>query len=109
MRLVVQHDDVLQPHQVAAGAAQHLAFGFDGLQFRTMALQQRPPCLRHLHVFAPAEGVVVGDDDLRPLDVAEHIVRHEFAIAVIAVRIVRQEHLQPVLDRDAGRDDQKGA
>ena len=58
---------------------------------------------------ASAEGVVVGDDDLGPLDVAEHVGRHEFALAVIAVRIVRQQHAQPILDRDAGRDDQEAA
>jgi len=53
--------------------------------------------------------VVVGDDDLGALDVAEHVVRHEFALAVIAVRIVRLEYTQPILDRDAGCDDQEGA
>ena len=50
MRLVVEDDDVLQPHQVAAGALQHLAFGFERVQRGAAPLQQRAPGLGHLHV-----------------------------------------------------------
>jgi hypothetical protein len=90
----------LEAHQIAAGAPQHLALGFAGIG--TAALAQGAIDLRGIVALAPAEGVVVGDDDLRPLEVAEHVVRHQFPLAVIAVRVVRQQHAQPILDRDAG-------
>ena len=34
---------------------------------------------------------------------------HQLAAAVVAVRVVRLQHAQPVLDRDAGRDDEEAA
>ena len=33
--------------------------------------------------------------------------RHDVALAVVVVRVVRQQHAQPVADGDAGRDDQE--
>ena len=53
--------------------------------------------------------MVVGDDDLRPVDVVEHVVRHELAAAVVAVRVVRLQDAQAVLDREARRDDEEAA
>ena len=53
--------------------------------------------------------MVVGDDDLRPLDVVEHVAGHEFAAVVVAVGIVRLEDPQAIFDREAGRDDEKAA
>ena len=64
MRLVTEHDDVFEAHQIAAGALQHLTLGFERVQLRPASLRQRPPGLRHLHALASTKGVVFGDDDL---------------------------------------------
>ena len=68
----------------------------------------RPP-LRELDPLAQLEGVVVGDDDLGPVDVVEHVAGHQLAARVVAVRVVRLEHAQAVLDREPGRDDEEAA
>ena len=49
----------------------------------------------------------VGGDDLRPLKIAQHVARYELPVLVVAVRIVGLEHPEPVLDGDAGSDDQE--
>ena len=72
-------------------------------------LQQGAAALRQRQGLAPQERVVVGDDDLRPLQVAEHVVRHQLAARVVAVRIVGLEHAQPIADRHAGGHDQETA
>jgi len=51
--------------------------------------------------------MVVGDDDLGAFDVAHHVVGHQLAAGVVAVRVVWLQHAQPVLDRDAGRHNQE--
>jgi hypothetical protein len=44
VRLVVEHEDVLQAHQVGHDPLDHLAFGFQRVQFFAAALEQgRPP------------------------------------------------------------------
>ena len=50
----------------------------------------------------------VGDQDPRLREPLQQIGRHDVALTVVVVRIVRQQHTQPVADRDAGRDDQEG-
>ena len=55
------------------------------------------------------EGVVVGDDDLRPVEVAEHVGRHQLAALVVAVRVVRLEHPQAIADGEARGDHQESA
>ena len=72
-------------------------------------MQQRAAALGQLDALAQLEGVVVGDDDLGAVHVVEHVAGHEFAAGVVAVGIVRLQHAQAVLDREAGRDDQKAA
>jgi len=39
MRLVTEHDDVFEAHQIAAGALQHLPLGFERVQLRPAPLQ----------------------------------------------------------------------
>ena len=46
---------------------------------------------------------------LARLDVVEHVLRNQFAVCVVAVRVVRLEDAQTVLDRQPGRDDKKAA
>ena len=45
MRLVVEDEDVLHAHQVGHHALEHLAFGFQRVQFLACALEaaERPP------------------------------------------------------------------
>ena len=109
VRLVVDHDDILERHQLSAGPLQHLPFGLDRLRCIASALQQRPADLGEVHRLAPLERVEIGDDDLGLGDVAEHVRRNEFARAVVVVGIVGQQNPQAVADRDAGRHDQKAA
>ena len=110
VRLVVEHEDVLHAHQVGHHALEHLAFGFERVRVpRRAPLKQRAAACGKLDALAQLEGVVVGDDDLGPVHVVEHVAGNEFAAGVVAVGIVRLEDAQPVLDRQARRDDQKAA
>ena len=68
----------------------------------------RPP-FGEFDAFAQLEGVVVGDDDLGPVHVVEHVARNELAVVVVAVGVVGLEDAQAVLDREARRDDQEAA
>ena len=43
------------------------------------------------------------------LDVVEHVARDQLAAGVVAVRVVRLQDAQAVLDGEAGRDDQEAA
>lgn len=65
--------------------------------------------LGNLDALAQFEGVVVGDDDLGAVDLVEHVVGHQLAVLVIAVRIVRLEHLEAVLDSEARGDNEESA
>jgi hypothetical protein len=51
--------------------------------------------------------VIVGDDDLGPFQVGEHLARCELAAWVVAVRVVRLQHAQAVADGQTGGDDQE--
>ena len=109
VRLVVEHQDVLHAHQVGHHALEHLAFGFQRVQFLAAALEQRAAALGEFDALAQLEGVVVGDDDLGPVHVVEHVAGNQFAVCVVAVGVVRLENAQAVLDGQPGRDDQKAA
>ena len=80
MRLVVEHQDVLQAHQVGHHPLDHLPFGFERVQLLAAALEQGSAALGKLHALAQLEGVVVGDDDLGALEVAEHVAGNQFAV-----------------------------
>ena len=59
-------------------------------------------------LLAQLEGVEVGDDDFRLPELLLEVGRDDVALAVVVLRVVRQQHAQPVADGDAGRDDQEG-
>ena len=109
VRLVVQDQDALHAHQARHDALQHLPFCLLGSQVRPLSPEQGASPLRQLQRLAPQERVVVGDDDLRPLQVAEHVVRHQLAARVVAVRIVGLEHPQTVADGHARGHHQEAA
>ena len=73
------------------------------------SLEQGTAAFGQLHALAQLEGVVVGDDDLRLLQVGQHVVGNQLAALVVAVRVVRLQHAQAVLDGDAGGDHEKAA
>ena len=53
--------------------------------------------------------MVVGDDDLRLAEFAQHLGRHEFPLCVVGLGVIRQEDAEAVADRDAGCHDEKSA
>ena len=75
---IVHADGILQRHQIATGALEHLTVGFQRL--------------------AMFEGMEIRNDDFRLPHIAEHACRHGFAFPVIAVWPVGIEHSQTVLD-----------
>ena len=79
------------------------------LQLLAVRPEKRASACRELDPLAELEGVVVGDDDLGPVDVVEHVARHQLAAGVVAVRVVRLQDAQAVLDGEAGRDDEEAA
>jgi hypothetical protein len=108
MRLIVDHDDILEREQLTAGAVEHLPVGLSRFErLGRIPGQESPAHPRQLHSLAVLEGVVIGDDDGRLADVAKHVVGQQLAGAVIAPGMLRVEHLEPVADRDAGSDDQE--
>ncbi len=73
------------------------------------ALEQGAAAFGKLDALAKLEGVVIGDDDLGAIDVAEHVAGDQFAVFVVAVRVVGLEHAESVSDGQAGRHDEKAA
>ena len=106
--LVVQDQDLLHPHQVRHDPLEHLPLGFERLEiFTGPPLEQGPPTRGQGHALPQLEGVVVGDHDLRPPHLVEHVVRDQLARREVVVRVVGLEDAQPVLDREAGGDDEE--
>ena len=58
-------------------------------------------------LLAQLEGVEVGDEDLRLAKLFLSCGRDDVALAVVVLRVVGQQHAQPVADGDAGRDDEE--
>ncbi len=110
VRLVIDDEDVLHAHQVGHHALEHLAFGLLRIQFLANAsLKQRAAAGRKFDALPQLEGMVVGDDDLGPVHVVEHVAGNQFTAGVVTVGIVGLEDTQPVLDGQAGYADQKAA
>ena len=107
--LVVEHQDVLHAHEVRHHPLEHLARGLAGRDVRTPALEEGAASLRDGEGLALHEGVVVGDDDLGAVQVAEHVGRHQLAALVVAVRVVRLEHPQAIADGETRGDHQESA
>ena len=107
MRLVVDHDDVLFRAQLATHAAHHLVGGF-GKGARLAPGQNRLGQFAGRDLLAQCEGVKVGNENFG-LAQSRHLVSgQDVALAVVVLRIVRQEHPQPITDGNAGGDDEKG-
>ena len=109
VRLVVDRQDVPDPHQLGHDPLQHLPLGLQGPRRLSPSLEQGTAAPGQIHAFALLEGVVVGDDDPRPGQVREHVRGDQFPAPVVTVRVVGLEHSQPVLDGEAGRDHQEAA
>ena len=108
--LVVHDENVLHAHQVGHDPLQHLSLGLQCVQrLPTPAFQQPASPFRHLHAFPQYEGMVVGYDDLGPVEVAQHVAGHQLSADVVAVRIVGLQYAQPVPDRNPWRHNQKTA
>jgi hypothetical protein len=102
VRLIIDDENVLHAHQVRHDPLNHLAFGFERIQFLAdTTLQELPTALGQIEALARLEGVEVRDDDLRPVHIIEHVVRNDLAAGVVAVGIVGLQDAQPVLDRQA--------
>ena len=71
--------------------------------------KQGPATFGKLQPFAKFEGVIVRDDDLGAVDVAEHVFRDQFPVFVIAVRVVRLKHAETIFDGEAGRHDEEAS
>ena len=107
VRLVVQSEHVLHAHELGHDALEHLALALQRTQVGSASLKEGAAALRDLHRLAKLEGVEIGDDDLRAVEIAQHVAGHELPALVVAVRVVGLEHPEPVLDRDARRDNQE--
>ena len=93
--------------QLAASAAHHLIGSF-GKRACLPIGENRLCDLSGGDDFSQLEGVVVGDEDFGPPELLLQLGRYNVTLAVVVVRVVRQQHAQPVTDGDAGRDDQEG-
>ncbi len=99
MGFVIQCEDVFHPHQIGHDSLQHLAFGFERVEFVTApALQELAASLGELNSLAQLKRMVVRDHDLGPTHVFEHIIGNKFAIFIVAVGIIGLEDSQAVLD-----------
>ena len=106
---VVDDQDVLHAHELGHDALHHLPLGFERVQRLAAALEQGATASGEFQPLAQLEGVVVGDDDLGALQIAQHVARNQLAAGVVAVRVVGLEHAQAVADGQAGCDDQETA
>ena len=107
--LVIQRHYVLDAHEFRHDPLEHLSFGFQGIQGLSGPLQQRAPSTGNFEAFAGSQGMVVGDDDLGPVEVFQHIGGDQFPAGVVAVGVIWLEHPQPVFDGEAGGDHQETA
>ena len=105
VRLVVDHEDVLETGRVAEHAADHLPSRLHRLRpaLSRRSHQHGLRSGRQLEQVLPLECVIVRDDDPGGLDQRQHVLRNELAMFVVGFGIVRQKDAEPVLDRDAGR------
>ena len=105
--LVVEDHDPLDAHETGHYTLEHLPFSLQCLELRPSSLEQRSAAAGKLHGLPELEGVVVGDDDLRPIQIGEHVVGHKLAALVIAVGVIRLEHAEARADGQAGSHHQK--
>ena len=107
--LIVEHQDLLDSHELGHDPLEHLPLGLQGLERFAPPLKQGPAALGQRQALPPLEGVIVGDDNLRPFQIGEHVARNQLTALVIAVRIVGLQHAQAILDGNPRGNHQKAA
>jgi len=108
VRFVIDDQNILHAHQTRHHTLKHLALCFQRLNFfAAFSLKQQTPTLGKLNTVSQLEGVIVGDDDFGAFQFAQHVIRDQFPVFIIAVGIVGLEHTQTVFDRNSRRDHQK--
>ena len=106
MRLVVDDDDVLLAGEIAAHPPDDLIGRFNE-GARLAAGQDRLGQPRRVAAFVREEGVIVGDQDARLAEPLEQVRRQHVALAIVVVRVARQEDAQTIPNGDARRHDQE--
>ena len=104
--LVVEDDDVLLVAQFPTDAADHLVRRFGERAVVSLG-ENRLRELSGRDLLAQFEGVEVRDEILAWPSCSSRWAGNDVPLAVIVLRVVRQQHAQPVADGDARRDDQK--
>ena len=107
VRFIVDRQNILHAHQLGHDTLEHLPLGFDRVESLPSPLEERSTTLRQIDALTQLEGVVVRDDDLRALQIGEHVARHQLATLVIAVRVVRLQHAQAISNRQPRRHDEE--
>ena len=72
-------------------------------------LEQGATASGEIQPLAQPEGVVIRDDDLGALQIAQHVTRNQLAAGVVAIRVMGLEHAQAIADGQTGCDDQETA
>jgi len=106
--LVVDGQDIFHAHQLGHDPLEHLPFGFKGVErLAAPSLKKEATALGDLQSFPQFEGVVIGDDDLCPRKIGQHVGGDKLTALVIAVRVVGLEHPEAITDGNAWSHDQK--
>src|SRR5437764_12504101 len=72
-------------------------------------LEQGATASGEFQPFTQLQGVVVRDDDLGALEIAQHVARHQLTAGVVTIRVIGLEHAQAITDGQTGCDDQETA
>jgi hypothetical protein len=107
MALVIDDDDVLLVAELAADAPHHLV-GRLGERAVPIARENLLSERGAVGMLAGQKGVVVGDDDLRLLQVGQQFGWQQVELAIVVLPFAGHEHAQAVANRDAGGDDEEG-
>ena len=107
MRFIIDDDHIFQRHEVPHYALDHLALCFYGLKFFAMSFKDGTGALGGIESLAQLKGVVIRNHDLGLEEVACHLLRDQAQPPIIVIGLTRQQHPEPVADRDTRRDDQE--
>ena len=66
-----------------------------------------PSALGKFYAVAHFEGVVIGDDDLGPIHIVEHVIGHQLTVFVITGRVIGLQHTETIFNRQAGATNEK--
>src|SRR5260221_390384 len=73
------------------------------------SLKELASTLGQFDALAQFERVKVGDHDLGPVHIVEHVVGNDLDTSVVAVGVIWLQNAQSIFDRQAGCADQKAA